>query len=51
VIVLSDEELKHLWSHYDDNKNNLLDLHELHLLVADLVVQCNIQDASTCRCS
>jgi Ca2+-binding EF-hand superfamily protein len=37
VIVLSDEELKHLWSHYDDNKNNLLDLHELHLLVADLV--------------
>jgi len=37
VIVLSDEELKHLWSHYEDNKNNLLDLHELHLLVADLV--------------
>jgi len=37
VIVLSDEELKHLWEHYDDNKNGLLDLHELELLVSDLV--------------
>jgi len=37
IIVLGDEELQHLWSHYDDNKNNLLDLHELHLLVADLI--------------
>jgi len=37
IIVLSDEELKHLWDHYDDNKNGLLDLHELHLLVADLI--------------
>jgi Ca2+-binding EF-hand superfamily protein len=37
VIVLSDDELKHLWEHYDANKNNLLDLHELHLLVGDLI--------------
>jgi len=37
VVVLSDEELQHLWEHYDANKNNLLDLHELHLLVSDMV--------------
>jgi len=37
VIVLSDEELHHLWEHYDGNKNDLLDRHELELLVADLV--------------
>jgi len=37
VVVFSDEELQHLWTHYDDNKNDQLDLHELHLLVADLI--------------
>jgi len=37
VIVLSDEELKHLWEHYDGNKNNLLDLHEIEALVNDLI--------------
>jgi len=37
VIVLSDEELKHIWEHYDDNKNNLLDEHELENVVKDLI--------------
>jgi len=37
TVVLSDEELKHLWEHYDDNKNDLLDEHELEALVKDLV--------------
>jgi len=37
VIVLSDDELKHLWEHYDDNHNDLLDEHELEALVRDMV--------------
>jgi len=37
VIVLSDEELKHLWSQYDENHNDLLDLDELEKMVADLL--------------
>jgi Ca2+-binding EF-hand superfamily protein len=37
VVVLSDTELKHLWEHYDENKNNLLDKHELELVVADMI--------------
>jgi len=37
VVVLSDEELKHLWDHYDSNKNQLLDDHEVKLLVEDLI--------------
>jgi len=37
VIVLSDEELQHMWVHYDENKNNLLDEHEIHLMVDDLI--------------
>jgi len=37
VIVLSDEELKHLWSHYDDNKNDLLDEYELKAMINDLI--------------
>jgi len=37
VIVLSDDELKHLWEHYDDNKNDLLDEYELENMVKDLV--------------
>ena len=45
VVVLSDEELKHLWEHYDGNKNNLLDLHELHLLIDDLIEH-TIEDAN-----
>ena len=37
VIILSDEELKHMWSHYDENHNDLLDLDELEKMVADLL--------------
>ena len=37
VFVLSDEELKHLWSQYDENHNDLLDLDELEKMVADLL--------------
>jgi len=37
VVVLSDEELKHIWEHYDTNKNNLLDEHELEAVINDLV--------------
>jgi len=37
VIVLSDEELHHLWQHYDDNKNDLLDKSELELMITDLI--------------
>jgi len=37
VVILSDEELHHMWSHYDANKNDKLDLHELELMITDLI--------------
>jgi len=37
VVVLSDEELKHMWEHYDDNKNGLLDEYELENMIKDLI--------------
>jgi len=37
VVVLSDEELHHLWLHYDDNKNDRLDQHELDAMIGDLI--------------
>jgi len=37
VVVLSDEELHHTWQHYDENKNDRLDEHELDAMIKDLI--------------
>jgi hypothetical protein len=36
-IELSDEEIKHIWDHYDTNHNGLLEEHEVEALVKDLL--------------
>jgi Ca2+-binding EF-hand superfamily protein len=37
VIELNDEEIRHLWDHYDANHNGILEHHELEQMVKDMI--------------